>query len=266
MKNENPIVKEVKDKYLTIQKMTSIFVNNPDAAMKGLLISGDAGFGKTHYTKIGLLGVDLDKVEYVKGSSLTAAAMFVKLYQNSEPGSILVLDDVDITHKQPQEKNTILDLFKGATEPTKGERTLEWGRAQRNQLMVDNDVPSSFDFQGSVIWITNETIESLSKACNSHWNAISSRFIQIPAWLNDQEKLLYTLHLVEDENMLGPDCYAKEGGYSEEEIDKVVGYIRKNYKTMKQISPRVCISIADIINNFPNDWETYCDNTYRKLN
>jgi len=260
MRNTNPIVDEVKNQYLTIQKMTSIFVKNPNAAMRGLLISGDAGFGKTHYTKLGLDDInDDDDLDYLKGSSITAPVMFVKLYQNRKPGQILVLDDVDIVHKSPAERNAILDMFKAATEPTTDERIIEWARAQRNPLMVDNDVPTKFNFEGAIIWITNDTIQGLAEKAKSHWNAISSRFRQIPVWLNDQEKLMYTLHLIEDVDILGLDCYAKKGGYSKDIIEKTADYIRKNYKYMNDVSPRVSISIADTIENFPNEWETYCE-------
>ena len=260
MKNSNPIVEEVKNQYLTIQMMTSMFVKNPQAAMRGLLISGDAGFGKTHYTKLGLQDIkDVDDVDYVKGSSITAPVMFVKLYQNRKPGQILVLDDVDIVHKSSGERSAILDMFKAATEPTTGDRELEWARAQRNPLMVDNDVPTKFNFEGSIIWITNDTIQGLAEKAKSHWNAISSRFRQIPVWLNDQEKLMYTLNLIEEVNILGPNCQAKEGGYSDDVIKKTAKYIRDNYKYMNDISPRVSISIADTIDNFPKDWKTYCE-------
>jgi hypothetical protein len=263
MKGKNPIVEEVMNQYLTIQKMTEIFVKNPNAAMRGLLISGDAGFGKTHFTKLGLQGVeDIDNVDYVKGSSITAPMMYIKLWQSRKPGQILVLDDVDIVHKPTAERSAILDLFKGATEPTTGFRTLEWARASPNQMMRDLRCPTKFDFEGSVIWITNETIESLSNKAKSHWNAISSRFRQIPVWLTDQEKVLYTLHLIEEVNILGSDCQAKEGGYSEEIIDKTAEYIRNNWKYMNDVSPRISISIADTIDNFPEDWQIYCEHQF----
>ncbi len=261
----NPIVEEVKEKYTTIEKMTNIFVKNPNAAMRGLLISGDAGFGKTHFTRRGLAGIAQKRIDYMKGSSITPAVMYVKLWQNRRAGDILILDDVDIAHKSTNERNTILDLFKGATEPTTDARVLEWARAQRNQMMVDNDVPNTFEFKGAVIWITNDTIETLADKCKSHWNAISSRFRQIPVWLNEQEKLMYTLYLVEEVDMLGPDCYAKAGGYSSEIIIKTAKYIRNNYKFMNDISPRCAIAIADTIDNFPKEWKTYCDYQFIKL-
>jgi hypothetical protein len=262
---DNPILEDVKNRYETIHKMVSIFVKNPDAAMRGVLISGDAGFGKTHYTKIGLQEVkDVDDIDYVKGSSITAAAMYCKLYQSKDTGQVLVLDDVDIVHKSTSERSAILDMFKAATEPTTEDRTIEWGRASQNQLMRDNDIPNKFIFKGSIVWITNEPIEDLAKVAKTHWNAISSRFRQIPVWLNDQEKLMYTVHLIEDVDILGKNCMAKKGGYSKDVIEKTITYIRKNWKSMNDISPRISISIADTIENFPNDWETYLE--YQILN
>jgi len=47
-KNINPVVKEVVDKFNTVHEMTKLFVSNKYSALKGLLISGDAGTGKTH--------------------------------------------------------------------------------------------------------------------------------------------------------------------------------------------------------------------------
>lgn len=256
----NPVLDEVKNKYLTIEKMVSIFVKNPDAAMRGVLISGDAGFGKTHFTKLGLEHIsNEDDIDYVKGSSITAAAMYCKLYQSKDPGQVLVLDDVDLIHKSPAERNTILDMFKAATEPTIEDRTIEWARANSNQLMKENDIPTKFVFKGSIVWITNEPIEAIAEKAKTHWNAISSRFRQIPVWLNEQEKLMYTLHLIEDIDILGKNCQAKLGGYSEEIVKLTAEYIRKNWKLMSDISPRVSISIADTIENFPTDWRTYCE-------
>lgn len=259
MKSSNPIVQEVVDKFMTVTKMTGMFAN-ADSAMRGIMILGNAGSGKTHHVKQAFLeGKMMDRVDYVKGSSLTAPALFYKLWLNSEPESILVLDDVDLVHKSKSEKNTILDLLKGATEPTKGERILSWLRAGTNSLFRDEDVPTEFNFRGSVVWITNETQESLAKACGPHWNAISSRFMQVPVWLDEKEQLMYTIHLIEEVDMLGKQCYAKEGGYSKDVIEKTVQYLRDNWKSLDDITPRVAVKIADTIETYPNDWEIYVE-------
>lgn len=269
--NLNPIIEEVGSKYKTIENYTKMFTNNPNNAIRGLLISGDAGFGKTHFTKLGLGNINPNMVDYIKGSSMSAPALFVKLYQNRLDGQVLVLDDVDIINKSKAEFLTILDLLKGATEPTTEQRIISWNRAQQNQLMRDNEVPSSFEFNGTIIWITNETVSNIAAKAGSHWNALDSRFYKVEAWLNDQEKLMYTLYLVEDIDMLGKECYAKEDGYSDDVIEKTVKYLRDNYKYMydfndnSTVSPRAAIKLADTITNFPNEWKMMADMQFIKM-
>jgi hypothetical protein len=256
----NPVVKEVIDKFDAIYKITKIFVSESGSAMNGLLISGDAGTGKTYWVQKGLEDIEPKNIQYIKGSSITAPAIFVKLFLARRPGSILVLDDVDIIHKTTSERNTILDLFKGATEMTKGERWLSWERAGANALMNELGVPRTFDFQGSIIWITNDKIEAIAKKTKGHWNAISSRFNQQKIYLTEQEKLLYTLYLLQDMDMLGKNCMAKEGGYSKDIIDRTCDFVYDNYRDFSDLTPRTAIKIADLMETYPEDWKMLCEN------
>lgn len=271
--SNNPIVQEVVSKYKTIESYARMFISNPDSAIRGLLISGDAGFGKTHYTRLGLASADRSKVDYIKGSSITAAALYVKLYQSRNEGDVLVLDDVDIINKTRAEFYTILDLIKGATEPEKDreKRTIAWERANNNALMKENEVPSSFEFNGSIIWITNESIENIAKKAGSHWGALDSRFYKVQAWLDEKEMVMYTLFLVEDIDMLGKECYAKEDGYTQDVVEKTTNYLRTNWKYMSDyadnciVSPRTAIKLADTICNFPDNWKEMADVQFIKL-
>jgi hypothetical protein len=100
---------------------------------------------------------------------------------------------------------------------------------------------------------------------------LSERADQVEAWLNDQEKLLYTLYLVEEIDMLGKECYAKEDGYSNEVIENTVKYLRDNYRYMydfndnSTVSPRSAIKLADTITNFPNEWKMMADMQFIKM-
>ena len=199
---------------------------------------------------------------YVKGSSVTAAAMYCLLYQAKDRGQIIVFDDTDIIHKGAQERAAILDMFKSATEPTSGERMLGWYRATPNDLMKQNDVPMQYDFQGTIVWITNDSIEDMRSTMKGHWNAIASRFNQIEAWFEDHEKIAYTLYLIEEIDMLGKNCTVKEGGFDSKVIDDTVEYMNNNYRTLKDITPRVAIKIADIRQTFPDQWKVFCDNQF----
>jgi hypothetical protein len=261
-RTNNPIVNKVIDKFDSVYIMTKSFVENRDSAIKAILVSGDAGTGKTHWVRKAIEDLKLmpEDVYYVKGASISAAALFVILYIFREAGKLVVLDDCDIIHKSPAEKNAILDMLKGATEVTKGERKLSWIKATPNQLMRENNVPVTFDFQGSIIWITNDTIEDIAKKSKSHWNAISSRFNQIKVYLSTEEKVSYTLHLIENCGMLGKSCQGKEGGYSIKVQNDTIDYINEHWEELSEITPRVATKIADMRENYPSNWKTLVKN------
>jgi hypothetical protein len=261
-KTNNPIVNKVIDKFDSVYIMTKSFVENRDSAIKAILVSGDAGTGKTHWVKKAIEDLKLmpEDVYYVKGASISAAALFVILYIFREAGKLVVLDDCDIIHKSPAEKNAILDMLKGATEVTKGNRMLSWIKATPNQLMRENNVPVTFDFQGSIIWITNDTIEDIAKKSKSHWNAISSRFNQIKVYLSTEEKVSYTLHLIENCGMLGKNCEGKEGGYTIKVQNDTIDYINEHWEELSEITPRVATKIADMRENYPSNWKTLVKN------
>jgi len=261
-KSNNPIVNKVIDKFDSVYIMTKSFVENRLSAIKAILVSGDAGTGKTYWVKKAIEDLDLmpEDVYYIKGASVSAAALFVILHKFSEPGKLVVLDDCDIIHKSTGEKNAILDMLKGATEVTKGERSLSWIKANPNDLMKKNNTPITFDFQGSVIWITNDTIEDIAKKAKNHWNAISSRFNQIKVYLSPEEKLSYTLYLIEECGMLGKGCEGKEGGYSIKVQNDTIEYITDNWENLNEITPRVATKIADMRHNYPTNWKTLVKN------
>lgn len=263
-KSISPIVKKIIDKFDSVYDMTKLFAENEkESAVKGLLISGDAGMGKTHFVQKAIVDAGRnERTQIVKGSSISAPALYVVLYMYRHKDCIVVLDDVDIVHKEKSEKNQILDMLKGATEITKNERTLQWLRASSNSLMRDNNVPTSFNFEGSIIWITNDTIEDIQKQAKNHWNAINSRFSTVRVNLNKEEKLLYTQYLIEEIGMLGKNCEGKEGGYSLKIQNLTLEYLNDNYDVLPEVTPRMAIRIADTIMNFPTKWEQQLSNQF----
>ena len=86
----NPIAKEVQDTFDGIYAQTTSFVQNPNSAINGLIVSGDAGTGKTYTVKKALVDTGHQKnVEYIKGGKITAASLYVKLYLNRARREVL---------------------------------------------------------------------------------------------------------------------------------------------------------------------------------
>ena len=247
----NPIAREVKETFDGVYAMVTNFATNPNSAINGLIVSGDAGIGKTHTVKKALRDAGVQgNVEYIKGGKITAASLYVKLYLNRGKHRIIVLDDCDIIHHQ--DRKQIIPMLLGATELGQS-GDVSWEVARKNALMEEHDVPPRFDFEGSIIWITNDSVESIGKAAKQWKQAIFSRFNVAKCYFTDEQKYMYTMHLCEQLDMLGANCAEFPGGYSETTIDQALDYMSENYRQLVEVTPRQAIKIADIIHHTTDD-------------
>lgn len=245
--NINPIAREVQETFDIIYAQTTSFVNNPNSAIHGMIVSGDAGTGKTYTVRKAIddSGHELN-AEYIKAGKITAPALYVKLYLNSAPGRILVLDDCDIIHHN--ERRQIIPMLLGAAELGHN-RDVSWEIARRNSLMEDHNVPTTFKFHGSLIWITNDRRSDIAKAAKQWKAAIESRFNFAECNFSDEQKFMYTMHLVEHCDMLGKNCQEFFGGYPKKIIAETIEYMSENYKQLVEVTPRQAIKIADILHH-----------------
>lgn len=242
----NPIAREVQDTFDGIYAMVTSFVNNPNSAINGLIVSGDAGVGKTYTVKQALIDTGHQtNVEYIKGGKITAASLYVKLYLNRAPHRIIVLDDCDIIHHA--EKRQIVPMLLGACElGSRGD--VSWEVARKNPLMEEYNVPTQFNFEGSIIWITNDSKESIAKAVPQWRNALFSRFNFAECLFTDEQKYMYTMYLIDNKDMLGANCQEYRGGYPDGIIQEAADYLSSNYRQLVEVTPRQAIKIADILN------------------
>ena len=243
----NPIAKEVQDTFDGIYEQTKSFVQNPNSAIHGLIVSGDAGTGKTHTVRRALKDTGHQKnVEYIKGGKITAASLYVKLYLNRAKHRIVILDDCDIIHHS--EKRQIIPMLLGAAELGQN-REVSWETARKNPLMEEFDVPHQFVFEGNIIWITNDRKEDIAKAIKQWRAAIFSRFNFAECNFTDEQKFMYTMHLVDNIDMLGKNCQEFTGGYPKNIIEEAADYMSTNYRNLVEVTPRQAIKIADTLHH-----------------
>lgn len=268
-KKLNPIVGRVITTFDNVTMLVESFLNHQlNSIIRGIAIPGDAGIGKSKAMKNALKKTNmLNKVDYVKGGSITPGALFVKLFLNRKEGQVLILDDVNITDATSNNRWDIIEMIKGATDPDREMRSISWERTRDNDLMKKYKVQSRFEFHGKIIWITNNTIDDIKKASKSHFVGLFSRFQWAPCFFSEDERLQYTLWLIEEQDILGKNCDTgiKPGGFSEDVIQNTYDYIYTRYEKISDISPRAAIKIADIIDRFPNDWENIVKNQCENL-
>jgi hypothetical protein len=252
-KKINPIIKPVLEAFQTTYYQTYNFATQTTMAMNGLLVMGDAGTGKSHWVKKALRDANVQsKVTYIKGGTITAAGLYVKLYLNRLNENIIVLDDVDIINHP--EKQKIIPLILGACEEGR-DRLCAWNTVKRNALMEEHDVPMEFAYNGKLILITNYVRTDIANKLPQWKNAFNSRFIGVDCVFNHEQKYMYTKHLVEHEQMLGANCrvhkYVQNNvttpGYPDEIVTEAMDFIDDNYMNFTDITPRIAVSVADTI-------------------
>lgn len=133
------------------------------------IISGEGGLGKTFTVVKALEAAGLRDVttlevgetlpagksyRLVKGFS-TAKGMYRTLYENAE--GIVVFDDCDSVLGDAN----ALNILKGALDSF-SRRVISW-----NTSRDDDEIPRWFEFKGSIIFITNKSIDSIEQALRS---------------------------------------------------------------------------------------------------
>ena len=136
------------------------------------IITGQGGLGKTHTVikslksagfadvtdlasfEIGTRIVSPKSFRVIKGFS-TAKGLYRTLFEGN--GMVLVFDDCDSVLKDP----VALNLLKGALD-SYGDRYINW-----NADIRDDDLPRSFKFTGSIVFISNMDLDRIDQAVRS---------------------------------------------------------------------------------------------------
>lgn len=136
------------------------------------IITGQGGLGKTHTVLKSLKAQNLidttDLAQFEEGARInsdksfrivkgysTAKGLYRTLFEGN--GQVLVFDDCDSVLKDP----VALNLLKGALD-SYGERWINW-----NADMKDDDLPRSFKFTGSIVFISNMDNARIDQAVKS---------------------------------------------------------------------------------------------------
>jgi hypothetical protein len=154
----------------------------------------------------------------IKGFS-TAKGLYRTLFEGT--GQVLVFDDCDSVLTDP----TALNLLKGALD-SYGDRWISW-----NADMRDEDLPRTFKFTGTIIFISNKDLERLDQA-------VRSRAMCVDLSMTQAQKIERMEVLVADPEFL--EEYSK--GFKQDAID----FLRENMNSIKNLSLRTLIATTKI--------------------
>lgn len=228
--------------------------------IRAMIVTGPAGIGKSHGVTTQMEKASMfDKIsgkrprfEIVKGA-ISGIGLFATLYKYSDAKNVLVFDDCDVWEDQDA-----INVLKGALDSGKTRR-ISWNKDSR--LLRDEGVPNTFNFNGSIIFITNKTFDNKkSSKIQPHLDALQSRchFLDLTVD-SERDKMLRIKQVHRD----------ADGGlfadydFTQEQTDEVMSFIETNHSKLREVSLRMCLKIADLV-KISSNWRQLAQATCMK--
>jgi hypothetical protein len=248
----------IASRFAVLDEMSKACINGQIRAM---IVTGPPGVGKSHGVNLQMEKASMfDKItnsrtrfQIVKGA-MSGIGLFALLYKYSDAKNVLVFDDCDVWEDQDA-----LNVLKGALDSGKTRR-ISWNKDSR--ILRDEGVPNSFNFNGSIIFITNLNFsDRRSKKIQAHLDALQSRCHYLDLTINtEQDKMLRIKQVHRD----------ADGGlffnydFSEAQCSEILSYMQDNSSKLREVSLRMCLKIADLVKISSDNWKTLTQATCMK--
>lgn len=249
-KTDEELLDSMRRRFRTLDRMAAGVVAG---RVRSMIVSGPAGIGKT-YTIEGMLesAQEESKIQYEKISGFVkATGLFKTLWNNRHENCVILIDDADSAF----DDEVALNLLKAALDTNK-RRVISWRSEKVFMDEVGEEIPSSFEYRGSMIFITNKNFEQIiaqGKNIAPHFQALISRSFYID--LNFDSVREYILRI---EDVLKSTDMAYTLGLSDSDTSYLVNYVKKNQKRMRELSLRMVLKMANIL-SFADSIEEFED-------
>jgi len=248
---------EIAERFEILHEMTKAAVSGDIRAM---IVSGPPGVGKSYgveqeVEKACLFDMVAGKrlrAEVVKGSA-TPIGLYQALYKYSDPNCVLVFDDCDSILLD----DVCLNLLKGALDSGK-KRKISW--LSESSTLRREGIPDSFEFRGSVIFITNLKFDTMkSQKLRDHLDALQSRCHYLDLTLDTMRDKVLRVKQIAKSGALFEDLEIDEIGQ-----DEIVEFMDANKMKLREMSLRMAIKIGQLYKSFPTKWQALAQTTCMK--
>jgi hypothetical protein len=268
-----PIVQELEDtnssksdeeRMIEIAERFEILTEMTKAATSGdiraMIVSGPPGVGKSFgveqeiekATLLDQIAGRRLRAEVVKGSA-TPIGLYQTLYKYSDPNCVVVFDDCDSILLD----DVSLNLLKGALDSGK-KRKISWLADSR--ILRSEGIPDSFEFKGSVIFITNLKFDKMkSQKLRDHLDALQSRCHYLDLTLDTMRDKILRIKQIARSGELFSDLELSDIAQ-----DEIIAFMDENKNRLREMSLRMAIKIGQLYKSFPTKWAALAQTTCMK--
>lgn len=255
MRNESipEIEAKLKDRFDALEIMSEATGRGIN---RSLIVSGPAGLGKSYTVEAKMAELERKghRVTYIKGY-VRPLALYKLLYETRFSNSVLVFDDSDsIFHD-----DVSMNLLKSACDST-DRRVLHWlSRSLEREEDEDGEsIPEKFEFEGSVIFITNYDFDSLIASGNKlapHFEALVSRSHYLDLAMKTKMDYIVRIKQVVRGGML------RERGMSDIDTIQIMQFIENNVDRLRELSLRMVVKISNLYKMDKSNWQKLAKQT-----
>lgn len=220
---------------------------------KSLIISGPAGLGKSYGVMMAAEAFEKAgcKIAVVKGF-VRPTGLYKVLFEHRNKGDVVIFDDADSVFQD----DIALNLLKGACDMTK-KRTLSW-RAETSMETEDGEpLPTTFEFEGSIIFITNVDFDYCIAKGNTranHFQAMISRSIYLDLMMKTTRDYMVRIEQV------APAMFKIEN-VSEADGQAVLDFIHAHHEQLRELSLRMVLKLINLIRINRSNWQALARTT-----
>ena len=247
----------IRERFDILTEMTKATVSGDIRAM---IVSGPPGVGKSFGVEREIdkaclfdkLASKRLKAEVVKGSA-TPIGLYQVLYKFSDENSVVVFDDCDSILLD----DDALNLLKGALDSGK-KRRISW--LSESSALRREGIPDSFEFKGSVIFITNLKFDKMkSQKLRDHLDALQSRCHYLDLTLDTMRDKLLRIKQIASDGVLFADY-----DFEPATCDDIIDFMHTNKDRLREVSLRMALKIADLRQMSMTNWKRLAETTCMK--
>lgn len=216
---------------------------------RSLIISGPAGLGKSYGVMKTLEEAERrGYVPVVVKGYIRPTGLYKLLYENRFKKCIVVFDDADSIFGD----DVCLNLLKAACDMTETRR-LSWLTETKMEDEDGERLPRSFEFEGSIIFITNYDFDDLIAKGNKlapHFEALISRSHYLDLAMKTKKDYVVRIkQVVFGKGMLSRD------GFTDSEAREIVSFVEQNTDRLRELSLRMVVKLAGLFRMNRASWK-----------
>ena len=247
----------IAERFEILEEMTNATL---DGIVRGMVVTGPPGVGKTYgveqvLEKDSLFDMMANRPmrhTFIKGA-MSALGLYTTLYNFRDSKNIVVLDDCDTILFNEDALNILKAALDSCTK-----RKICWNTD--SNLLRREGVPSQYEFNGSVIFITNLKFDNMRQTkIKDHLEAILSRCHYLDLTLDTtRDKLLRIKQIAREGGLFDTK------GLTKIQEQEIIDFMYDKQDKLREISLRMAQKIADLRNMDKNRWKVLTESTCMK--